>query len=443
MVKYCKYCKTLHDENELCERYKNDLKKHPEWVKEVTDLTVASGTTALIQTQALEPVCNAVNSILKTNLTFEGTNQLVRDIQVFAKLNSDSFSKCGIFSDPQKIQSVYNSSSDGFKRYVNCRLNGTGQEIDWLRSQKGIKNLIYKAELPDGNTVGYDGLTANRFTGKVQEISIKAAQGKSGLHTNANDLVEALKKGTLNPKGEAFVTTGTKEQFNNIIDKSITEAKATGNKDLVKTLTEAKNNLKITENGTTESVQKSTKRLTEKMVNGKATPKITANEVLGKAASGAIIGAAVAVTVSSITNYIRYKNGEISKEEVFREVGEDTLKGALVGGATGAVSVFLGALGGPVAFVGGVAVGVYLNAVCTNLLDEIFGKGFYEELLTAEGCILGATRNFGEMLKEFESNVLETQKNIEASDILINKIEQNEEEIKKERIKLDKMLEDL
>ena len=83
-----------------------------------------------------------------------------------------------------------------------------------------MDNLLYKYQLPDGNTVGYDGIKVNRFTGKtVERITIKAAEGQSGLHTNAVDIAEALEKGTLKKLNISFKPTEivTKE---NVTDES-------------------------------------------------------------------------------------------------------------------------------------------------------------------------------------------------------------------------------
>ena len=74
---------------------------------------------------------------------------------------------------------------------------------------------------------------------------------------------------------------------------------------------------------------------------------------------GAVVGAAVAVTISTITTYVRYKNGELDAREVYENVAEDTLKGALVGGAMGVVTIFLP--GGAIGFVSGIAIGVYFG----------------------------------------------------------------------------------
>ena len=50
MIKYCENCKGFHDENELCPKYKEQLKKHPEWFDEmVQTMATASIATPIVQ----------------------------------------------------------------------------------------------------------------------------------------------------------------------------------------------------------------------------------------------------------------------------------------------------------------------------------------------------------------------------------------------------------
>lgn len=404
MKKYCEQCRELHDENDMCPKYKELLKKHPEWLEEAVNFTTVAAEYSLITTQTLNEVAKTVNRVVGTNLSYEGTHQTVRDIQVFAKLNSDSFSKSGQFANAQAAKETLENASDGFKRYLKGRLNGTGQEIDWLRWRQGkFDSLINKYSLPDGNTVGYDGVKINRFTGKtIERVTIKSAQGNSGLQTNAKDVVEAIEKGTLNPNDKVYGVEGMNRTLQKTFEKSIAEAEKQGNVELVNRLKNAKDNLHVVERGTMDSVKESTERQMKKIASGKADIDITPSTVGKAVGKGAIIGAAVGVTVSGITNYIKYKNGEITEQEAFREVGEDATKGTISGAIMGGVSLFLP--GFPLGTIMGVAIGIYINSVCTNVLDEVFGKGAYAQILHAAGYTAGTARNITEMLKDVQEN---------------------------------------
>lgn len=424
MVRYCEKCRDFHEVNDMCPKYKEQLRNHPEWLAEAADFANVAAQERLVSTQALDGICKLVNKVSGSDLSFEGTKQAARDIQVFAKLNSDSFRNSGQFANAQAAKEALANGGEGFQRYLKGRLNGTGQEVDWLRAQQGkISSLLKKSTLPDGNTVGYDGETVNRLTGKVIErTSIKAAEGSSGLYTNAKDVVEALEKGTLSPKDAVTGIKGTKDAVAKALEKRISEATASGDTNLANKLSQAKDSLKINEMGTMDSTKKSTERLFEKIKSGNANTQITPDLVASKAAQGAVIGAAISLTVSSITNFIRYKNGEITRNEAFRDIGEDSVKGLITGGAMGAITIFLP--GGAIGFVAGVAIGMYISEVAGNTLDEVFGKGAYEQILHACGYVAGTAKNVVDMIGQFGTSVKninmyntqsrQTQKSIEA-----------------------------
>ena len=440
MIRYCEKCRDFHEENELCQKYKDQLRQHPEWLGESANFAAVAAQYHLITSQTLDGVSQAVNKIAGTNLAYEGTHQAARDIHVFAKLNSDSFRNSGQFSNAQTAKETLANASDGFERYLRGRLNGTGQEIDWLEWRSGkLDNLLYKYQLPDGNTVGYDGIKVNRFTGKtVERITIKAAEGPSGLHTNAVDIAEALEKGTLNPNDSVYGIDGLGEEIHKVLDKRIQLAQEQGNTDLVKKLQEAKKNLKIKEMGSTDAVKDSTKRLTKKLQDGKANTQVTGSELGAKIAQGAVIGAAVALTISSITNYIKYKNGELSEDEAFREIGEDTVKGLITGGSMAGITLFLP--GGPIGFIAGMAIGMYINTVCTNVLDEVFGKGSYEQILHSYGYIAGTAKNMADILCKYQSQIRRMDRNIQQMSARRNQIQRNLNESEDLIARLEKRL---
>ena len=440
---YCEKCKGYHNENELCPYIKKELKDNPELLGEAANFTNIAGQYALVSSQTLDKAAHAVNKIAGTNLSFEGTHQTARDIQVFAKLNSDSFRNSGQFAGAEVAKQTFDNASDGFKRYLRGRLNGTGQEIDWLRYKQGkLSSLVNKSTLPDGNTVGYDGKVINRFTGKtIEKVTVKAAEGSEGLYTNAKDIVEALEKGTLNPNDTVYGIEGTNNALNKALEKRINSALSDGNTELAERLRNAQKNLKVTESNTMDSVKSSTERLTEKIKNGQATPTVDLKTVGQKAANGAVIGAAVGLTVSSITNYIRYKKGEITEAEAFRDVGEDTLKSAITGGAMGAITLFLP--GGVIGFASGMAIGIYIGSVCTNILDEIFGKGAYEQILNSCGYVAGTARNACELLENYGENVKSIDRSNAQSKRALSRISQQEKKNQKILNELNDILGDL
>jgi aspartate-semialdehyde dehydrogenase len=104
----------------------------------------------------------------------------------------------------------------------------------------------------------------------------------------------------------------------------------------------------------------------------------------------------------------------------FVALSHNTKRGAAMGGIT----LFLP--GGPIGFIAGMAIGIYIGEVCGNVLDEVFGKGAYEQILHACGYVAGTAKNLGDMLEKYREN--------------IRKIDANKEKIKVTRTDTNKKL---
>ena len=400
---YCEKCKKMHDDEEMCPKIKSQLAKHPEWLVESANVTIVAGEEALITSQILNRAAQGINRLSGTNLSYEGTQQFARDIQVFKRLSEEPFSRSGVFSTPESAKSYFENVlkiSETNPRALSSfegKLTGYGQEVDWVRMKQGeVSRLWQKSTLLENNAPGVDGITVNRFTGKeISRTTIKASKNPmTSNSTGINDVKEAIEKGTATEKDIIFAPEGTENA-----------ARKAGLKN------------PVTEKNSAEQINNSNKRLEQKILDGQATSVPTLKQIGSKMVQGAVVGAAVAVTVSTITTYVRYKNGELDKQEAFGIVAEDTLKGALVGGAMGAVTIFLP--GGVIGFVAGIAIGVYFGKVCTNALDEVFGKGAYGAILNASGYVYGMTFNLAEYYEKMEAN----NRRIKANIVKANKIQ--------------------
>ena len=409
MIWYCSKCKKHHKDDELCPRMKTQLKENPNILTDALNFITVAVEERLIKTQAWDKVCQGVNRLVGTDFSYEGTNQLARDIQVFKRLNDEPFSRCGAFASPEKAQSYFENvqkvaqNKPRAMTSFESKLTGYSQEVDWLRWKKGqISSLWEKSSLLNDNAAGVDGITVNRFNGKtINRTTCKASVNPMNSNsTGINDVKEAITKGTATDQDIIFGSEGVKEA-----------SKGAG-------LTNP-----VVEKNTTDQIRSSNNRLKEKIANGQATTSVTIDQVGKKMAQGAIVGAIVSVAISSICTYIRYRNGELSKEEAFRDVAEDTIKGCICGAGMGAVTIFL-----PSGFVGwvcGIAIGIYFSKACTNVLDEIFGKGVYGAILDSAGYIYGTTYNLGEYLKQIELNDKQTECNINNAIQLQRQIESN------------------
>lgn len=409
---YCDKCKRIHSDEELCPRIKMQLKTDPKLLADVSNFTIVAGEYALISNQVLDEVAQDINKIANTNLGYEGTRQFARDIQVFRRLNEEAFSRSGVFASPENAKSYLQNvtkiaeKTPKTMQAFDSKLTGSAQEVDWLRWKQGeLSNLWEKSSLLNGNAPGVDGETVNRFTGKtISRTTIKASacgeNTQKNIVQNVHKVEKAINKEYATDKDIVFGTTGTKDAVNKVGLSN-----------------------PVIEKNTPKQVSNSNDRLKQKIMEGQATTHVTVQQLGKKMAQGAVVGAAVGVTISGITNYIRYRNGEITSSEAFKEVSEDTLKGAITGGGMAAVSIFLP--GGAIGYIAGMAIGIYFSKTCTNLLDEIYGKGAYGAILDASGYVYGMTCNLAECMKKIEKNNKMTNNYIAATEQIKKDIDEN------------------
>lgn len=425
---FCEKCLKMHRSDELCDHLKQQIKNDPKLISEAGNFTNIAGQYNLITSQNLNSLSQKINNTIGTNLSYEGTHQFTRDIQVFKRLNEEAFSKCQVFSSPQAAQN-YLINND--KAKFGGKLAGYAQEVDWQRYKDGQISSIYeKSTLLNKNSQGIDGITVNRFNGEtITRTTIKAAQSKESVSTNIKDVIEALEKGTLKPDDTLVGIDGTKEALLKALENKIKDARSEGNEEYAKILEKAKNLLKVEVLNDQNCVSESKERLLNKIQSGKAVTEITTKDVLDNMKNGAIIGAAVSLTISCITTYLRYKNGEISQQEAFTNVAEDTTKGTIIGGNMASLTLFLPA--GAIGFCGGFAVGIYLNSALTNILDEIYGKGVYREILYADGFIMGTSKNMLAMLNEFKADRVKVRTELEQISTKQRQVEEKLFEIEK------------
>lgn len=416
MKYYCEKCRCLHNDTEICPHIKEALKRDPSLLSQTASIVNIAGQQQLITSQALDTAAQKIGGLVGKELSYEGTKQIARDVQVFRRLDSEAFVRAGVFHTPDVAKSYLESSSKNQIKNLIAKINGSGQEVDWLRSQQGsLKALYTKSELFNKNAPGVDGEIVNRFTGhQITRVTVKTAQGEGGLNTNVQGIVKAVKLNRLKPDDQVFGAVGTKDALIKKLDKEIAYAKTQGDAELVNRLTDAKN-MKVIEQNTPQTVAKNRDRILQKISDGNAYTHITTEQVFEKAADGAIIGAAIGLTISSIVAFVRYKNGELTEKEMLQDISEDTVKSALTGGSIGAISLFLPA--GPVGFVAGMAIGIYLDASLTNILDEIWGKGAYLAVLNSSGYICGMAENLVSVLRDIQNSMQEGQSCISEAEI--------------------------
>src|SRR5699024_6917473 len=150
---------------------------------------------------------------------------------------------------------------------------GTGQEVDWLRWKEGkFQSLLEKSTLlgeETPNAPGIDGVTINRFTGdKLSGVTIKANESTANIGTNVDKVLEALKKGTLEPSDTLVGVEGTGESLNRKLAHALEKAMDSGDHVYADKLRIAQEQLKVQELNNTKLVKQSTERLKDKMAVG-------------------------------------------------------------------------------------------------------------------------------------------------------------------------------
>ena len=298
----------------------------------------------------------AVNGI---PYVYEGTHRFIQDIKT-AQVLQDKFPNM-----------PYNSS-DGFQAWLNERLNGSANseanalnrligdagEVEFVESMRGqLQSLFTKTDFvrdanghTPSNTPGIDAIEINRFTGNlINEYQVKTLRSDESIGKVLSDFLN-------NKHYDPNVTlVGPKEL--------IEEAKRQGISNPTKVM------------GSLEDNAKRAQELKDKVQSGDMATELTANEVIGKVAGGVVVGAAISITISSFFNYLAYKKGEISREELLKALGKDGAKGAICGGALAGLSLFIP--GGIIGFGIGMTVGTGLR----RIIDDAFGDGTFAKAL--------------------------------------------------------------
>ena len=370
---YCDKCTTIHDDNELCPKIILQLKNNKDLLGEAASFITVAGEHNLITSNNMNKILKPISNLSNSDLTYEGTYQLTRDIQVFKRLNEETFVRCGTFSSPEVAQEYLKNTN---LRTLTSKITGASREVDWLRMMNGKLSNIYKeSSLFNGNAAGVDGQTVNKITGNTIRVTVKASINPMTKNsTGVQDIQEALLKDTLKENEIVIGPKGIKNALRKAgVDNPVEEI----------------NSIK--------DIRNSNERLLKKIKNGEATTSITGKQLLKKVGQGAIIGGAISLSISSITNYIRYRNGEIDREEAFKEISKDTINGLLTGGALSGISLFFPPA--TIGFIAGVTIGIYINKTLSNILDEIYGKGSYKAILNSSGYVYGITVNLLEYYK--------------------------------------------
>ena len=142
MVYFCTKCQKTHNENELCPLIKSEIKNNPQLLSEAANFANVAGQYHLVTSQSLDIVAQKVNSVVGSNLRFEGAHQFAWDIQVFKRLNEEVFPRCGIFKSPEAAKTYLDNAQKNHLVTLKAKIVCAGQEADWLRAKGGRISVI-------------------------------------------------------------------------------------------------------------------------------------------------------------------------------------------------------------------------------------------------------------------------------------------------------------
>lgn len=292
------------------------------------------------------------------------SQQYLRDLEV-AKVLNKKFLPSGLFNNAESAKNwVFNRlevNPDNLDSIFR-RLQGEGAgEVDFVRKINGsLKGIFYKAEYATNqsgnianNVPGIDVVVKNRITGKV----VDKYQIKSNWSQNTNTLKKTISDFLQNEKYDK----------NQIL---------VGPKELIQEAKKANIPNRTMKLNTTQANKESAERLIKKTMEGNLESGISFGGATKKIAKGAAVAVVISVGISSLTNYLSYRNGEISISEAFDNVAKDGTKAAIVGGTLAGLSLIF-----PPGILG-IGIGIVVGITLQKVVDLAFGDGTYKKIVS-------------------------------------------------------------
>lgn len=480
MIRYCEKCRDFHEENDICPKYKELLKQHPEWFNEMMRTMV----TSTISTSTVQRYGAAIKEHLVAydGVDYERGTVANRSLKSIAqsKVNHNDSARnikqqAGFSAE---IKSAARANAD---RIINGDDTTRTTRTDDMSSQSdgrggsigGTNDQFYDVAEVDKNGAYIDGTGRQlKFVGNDAESCTKSLLQKDydkyrkhGVALEVpsdfyDKIVKELDKRAdhlktqievAERKGNTELASKHKEQLdrventkNNLRKSNVTSKEAIEARKHPE-LSTAKDIARYAHQSGLEAAQKgaligggvSIVRNVIKLSNGDIKADVAIKNIVVDTTKGAIggyvvgaggatlkgamqkssvssiralsktqfPGAAVAlvygITKSAVTNFLKYKNGELTKAEMARAFGKDAVKGSLVTCSMAVIAFPPGAVGA----VAAMGVAMYLDAACTNLLNEVFGEGAYEQILHACGYVASTANNIVDMLAEYQKQM--------------------------------------
>ncbi len=506
MVRYCESCKELHDENDLCPKYKEQLKQHPEWFNEMTQMMA----TASIASPAVQRYGSAIKErlVAYSGVDNETGQQLTRSLKSLSQQQThpdyeyqNLKQRAGFAAEVQETAEInaeraIKGESGRVVRYDDIgtanhplydlievdangtAINGTGVQMKFIggtaeecwnkvtssKCQKYIdsntpikvpsdyydkmlevanqkikdlnaqyQKLVAMGEYSKADAVKHRIEHCEKTKGLLEKSKITSEESMYAVKKpegyTARQILEHANKAGLDAAKTGAIVGGSISILRNVVMLKNGEIRAeTAVKNIAKDVASGAASGYVV--GAGGSVLKGT------MQNSKSA---TVRSLSATNFPAGAVSVAFGITKSGITNFIKYKNGELSKSESMRYFGKDAVKTTLVTCSLSMIAFPPGMVG----MAATMGVAIYLDAACTNLLDEVFGEGLYEQLLHSSGHIVATAQNSVELLKQFKANSEKAEMHNKSSSQTLKSINEKEKRINDKISRLNDSLEGL
>ena len=506
MMIYCEQCRDFHEENDLCPKYKEQLKQHPEWFNEMVQTVVSANATS--------PTVQRYGAAVKEHLVaYSGVdNQTGQNLTRSLKSISEQKTNPNYEYQNLKQQAGFAAEvQETARANAERAINGDQTRVVRTDDIGRVNDPLYDLVEIDaaGNVIDGSGVQMKFVGATAEECWKKAISPKFQKYVDGNarigvpsdyydKMIDAANEQieTLNKQYQSLLSNGDYskaesvkqriehcEKTKGLLQKSQVSSKEAmyavehperyTAKEILKNANQA--GLQGAQYGALIGGGISIVRNVVQLKNGEIKAEVAIKNVAVDAAKGAVggyvvgaggavlkgvmqnsssnairalsetqfpsgaVGLAYGITKSAITNFIRYKNGELSKSEMAKSFAKDAVKGSLITCSLAMIS-FPAGIPGAIAAMG---VAIYLDAVCTNILDEVFGEGLYEQILNASGNITAIAQNAVEQLKDFSVNVRMTEQYNRKSERKLEEIRNKRDSIEIEKEKSKRLIEEL
>lgn len=273
---------------------------------------------------------------------------------------------------------------EGRGHYVQHLLQNRGAEFDFVRSGQNDPVSLLKGDLwrlgteAEDRQFGIDAVKRNLFTGEVETYQIKAGTSPT------------FRKTDLSP-----YMSGERQVDHVVVNKNIADWRRSP-EGLEEIARRGDEHPSVRTALSDEEVRNAGKQRFDQALDGKASPTITVDGVLGEIGSGMMVGAVIGVGMSALKNYGAYRRGDISGGEFSNLLVRDSAEGAVTGSAIAAVNIPVQiaahaiGVGAPVTIPVMIIIGVGLR----SFIQPAFGKGEYEVILRNMTCTTDVARGF-------------------------------------------------